>query len=73
MPPMDDTIAKRLEKIESHLAHLEHQYDQLNAVVIEQGRLLKKLQALHQKVSQTVETMELERIKSTNPKPPHYQ
>jgi hypothetical protein len=41
--------------------------------VLDQGRQLTKLLALQQKVSQTMETLELERIKATNPKPPHYQ
>ena len=63
----------RLKKIEEHLAHLERQFDELNAVVIEQSRLLKTLQTFQQKLSRTVETIELERIRSTNPKPPHYQ
>ncbi|HWN96004.1 MAG TPA: SlyX family protein [Methylomirabilota bacterium] len=66
-------LSERLEKIESHLAHVEHQYEQLNNVVIEQGRLLARLQKEHAKVSQTMETMELEKIRANNPKPPHYQ
>jgi uncharacterized coiled-coil protein SlyX len=70
---MDKDLAERLEKLESHLAHLEHEYDQLNQVVLEQARLLARAQAQQQKVAQTVESIELERIKSTNPKPPHYQ
>ena len=70
---MDNEFAERLKKVESSLAHLEHQYDQLNQVVTEQARQLAKLQALQQKISQSVEGMELERIKSTNSKPPHYQ
>ena len=70
---MDKELAGRLEKLESNLAHLEHQYDQLNEVVLEQARQLAKLQAFQQKISQTVESIELERIKSTNPKPPHYR
>ena len=65
-------LAQRLEKIESHLAHLEHQYEQLNKVVIEQGRLLARLQKEHAKVSRAVENMELEKIRTNNPKPPHY-
>jgi uncharacterized coiled-coil protein SlyX len=69
---MDKETAERLEKLESHLAHLEHQYDQLNQVVLEQARQLAKMQSQQQKVSQMVESIELERIKSTNPKPPHY-
>ena len=70
---MDKELAEWLEKIESHLAHLEHLFDQLNQVVLEQGRGLARLQAQQKKISQTVETIELERIKTTNPKPPHYQ
>jgi uncharacterized coiled-coil protein SlyX len=70
---MENELARRLEKMESSLAHLEHQYDQLNQVVLEQSKQLSKLQALQQKVSQTVENIELERIKDTNSKPPHYQ
>ncbi len=69
---MDKALAERLEKLESHLAHLEHQYDQINQVVLEQGRQLAKIQALQQKISRTIEGVELERIKSTNPKPPHF-
>jgi uncharacterized coiled-coil protein SlyX len=63
----------RLKKIEEHLAHLERQFDELNAVVIDQGRRWKKLQAFQEKLSRTLETIELDRVKSTNPKPPHYR
>ena len=70
---MDKELSERLEKLESNFAHLEHQYDQLNQVVLEQSRQLTKMQALQQRVSQTVESIELDRIKSTNSKPPHYQ
>lgn len=66
-------LSERLEKIESHLAHLEHQYEQLNNVVVEQGRLLARLQKENAKVSDTVQTIELERIRANNAKPPHYQ
>jgi uncharacterized coiled-coil protein SlyX len=69
---MDKELADRLAKLESNLAHLEHQYDQLNQVVVEQSRELTKLLALQQKLSESIENIELERIKFTNPKPPHY-
>ena len=65
-------LPERLEKIEAHLAHLERQYEQLNEVVIEQGRVLARLQKESAKVSQAVETIELDRIRANNPKPPHY-
>jgi uncharacterized coiled-coil protein SlyX len=69
---MDKELADRLEKLETNLAHLDHQYDQLNQVVLEQSRQLTKLLALQQKLSETMENIESERIRSTNPKPPHY-
>ena len=70
---MDTALETRFEKLESQLSHLERQYDQLNRVVIEQDKLLKKLSAQQRKISETVETIELERIQSTRIKPPHYQ
>lgn len=70
---MDPELAHRLERLESHVAHLERQYEELNGVVIEQGALIKKLQSVQQRIADTVETAELERIKATNARPPHYQ
>jgi uncharacterized coiled-coil protein SlyX len=67
---MTDTA--RLEKIEAALAHLERQYDQLNDVVIEQARVLARLQKEFAKTSDAVQAIELERIRVNNPKPPHY-
>jgi len=64
---------ERLEQVESAIAHLEKLCEELNRVVIEQGKVLRRLQARQQQLSETVEQTELDRIKSTNPKPPHYQ
>ena len=64
--------AERLARIESHLAHLERQYEELNGVVVEQARLLARLQKENSKVSNAVESMEMERIGANNAKPPHY-
>jgi uncharacterized coiled-coil protein SlyX len=69
---MPDELEQRVEKLESHLAHLERQYEQLNEVVIEQGRLLARAQKELGKTSRAVETIELERIKANVQKPPHY-
>ena len=63
---------QRLECIETHIAHLEHQVEQLNGVVVEQGRLVEHLKKQMQRQSAVLETMELERIKADNPKPPHH-
>lgn len=70
---MKDETSERLRRIEAHLAHLEHQVEQLNEVVIEQGKLVERLKKEVQRQSNAMQTLELERIKANNPKPPHYQ
>ena len=70
---MKDESAQRLQTIESHLAHLERLYEQLNEVVVEQAKLIQRLQTQQKRIAGALESSELERIKSTNPKPPHYQ
>lgn len=70
---MADVNIRHIEKLEMNIAHLEHQLDQLNSVVIEQGRLLDRLKREVQRNSNAVETIELDRIKANNAKPPHYQ
>lgn len=62
----------RLERTEASLAHLEHQYDQLNRVVVEQAKLLERLRKQVERLTETLETQELERIRGTSAKPPHY-
>jgi thymidylate synthase len=42
-------------------------------VVVEQGKLVEHLKKQGQRQSAVLETMELERIKANNPKPPHHQ
>lgn len=63
---------ERLQRAEAALAHLDHQYDQLNRVVVEQGKLLDRLRKQVERLTETLETQELERIKGTSAKPPHY-
>jgi len=70
--PMNDELAQRLEKVESHLAHLEHQVDQLNDVLIEQGGLVERLKKEVQRQSALLQAQELDRIQANNPKPPHH-
>jgi SlyX protein len=72
-PRMPDENSQRIDKLESHLAHLEHQVEQLNGVVIEQGKLLDRLKKETQRQSGFMQTLELERTKSNVQKPPHYQ
>ncbi len=70
---MDKQTAERIEKLESHIAHLERQYEELNGVVIQHGRVLARLQKEIVKTSGAVQSMEIERIRGNNPKPPHHQ
>jgi len=70
---MADDNSRRIDRLETNLAHLEHQVEQLNGVVIEQGRLLERLKKEVQKQSSAMQTLELERIKANVQKPPHYQ
>ena len=69
---MNDEVMGRLEKLEAHVAHLEHQVEQLNGVIVEQDKLLGQLKKQIQRQATTMESMELERIKGTNAKPPHH-
>ncbi len=70
---MDHELSERLERLESHIAHLERQYEELNQVIIDQAKVIRKLQAHQQRLAESIETSEMERIKATNSKPPHYQ
>ena len=72
-PWMADENSQRIDKLESHVAHLEHQVEQLNGVVIEQGKLLDRLKKEVQRQSSAMQTLELERMNSNVQKPPHYQ
>lgn len=70
---MEKQLDERLEKIETHVAHLERQFEQLNEVLVANTRLLTRLQKELAKASEAVGNIELERIRSNNQKPPHYQ
>jgi len=70
---MNEDVAERFARLESHIAHLEHQVEQLNGVVIEQGKLLDWIRKESQRQSSAMQTLELERMKSNVQKPPHYQ
>jgi len=69
---MNEELSQRLERIEANIAHLEHQVEQLNEVIIEQGKLVETLKKQVQRQAATMETMEMDRIKANNPKPPHH-
>jgi SlyX protein len=70
---MSDENSRRTDRLEANLAHLEHQVEELNGVIIEQGKLLERLKKEVQRQSTAMQTLELERVKSNIAKPPHYQ
>jgi uncharacterized coiled-coil protein SlyX len=70
---MDQDLSVRLERIESNMAHLERLCEQLNEVLLDHSKQLTKVAAQQQRISETLEGMERERISATNPKPPHYK
>lgn len=69
---MDSSLEERLLRLETNVTHLEHLCEQLNQVVTDQSKIITRLQAVQQQLTKSVETQELERIKGTNAKPPHY-
>ena len=62
-----------MDKLEANLAHLEHQVEQLNTVIIEQGKVLERLKKEVQCQTRAMESLEIERIQANHQKPPHYQ
>ena len=70
---MNEEERQRWERVEANMAHLEHQVEQMNAVLIQQGRVVDLLKKQLQRQSQVLEGIELERIKANQTKPPHYQ
>ncbi len=69
---MNDETLQRLERLEASVAHLEHQVEQLNEVVTGQSKLVELLKKQVQRQSGVLETMEMERIKANNARPPHH-
>jgi uncharacterized coiled-coil protein SlyX len=70
---MNDELAERFNHLESKIAHLEHLTERLNEVVTGQARELHQLKRRMEGQAQSLQTIELERIRATNPRPPHYE
>lgn len=69
---MNEDILQRLEKLETHVAHLERLVEQLNEVVTGQDKSIGFLKKQVQRQTTVLETLELEKIKANNPRPPHH-
>jgi uncharacterized coiled-coil protein SlyX len=68
----DENLSARLARTEAALAHLERNYDGLNAVVIDQGRQLARLLKRLEELGQAFQAQEPDRMLPHNQKPPHY-
>lgn len=68
----DEELGEKLVRMESLIAHLEHQYEELNKVVVEQGKVLSKALSQQEKMADTLREMRQDEIRSDNRKPPHY-
>ena len=67
-----ESMNTRLERAEAALAHLERNFDELNSVVIAQGRTIARLQKQLETLGETLRGQDLDRIQPHNQKPPHY-
>jgi SlyX protein len=68
------TDPQRIVELESQIAHLQHDLDQLGSVVYEQRKLIEQLQAEHQKLTHRLEELKegTERRDPETERPPHY-
>ncbi len=65
-------LTDRLDRLEANIAHLERQLDELNAVAVEQGKTISRLQKRLELLGDTVESQELDRVRNTPQRPPHW-
>lgn len=64
---------ERLVNIESDLTHLEQLVASLNQTIIEHDKTIQQLQAQVSRLTSSLEAKEMDSIKGTVTKPPHYQ
>ena len=70
---MNDELAERFTNLESKIAQLEYLAERLNEVVTDQARELHQLKRKVDGQAESLQTIELERIRAANPRPPHYE
>ena len=64
---------ERLVNIESGLTHLEQLVESLNQTIIGQEKIIQQVQIQMNRVTSDLEAKEMNSIKGTVTKPPHYQ
>lgn len=68
---MNPETEQQIVRLQAAVAHLEHQYDALNGVVLEQGRELARLRQQVQKLTSSIDSIETDRLRADQRKPPH--
>ncbi len=63
---------RRIERLESSVSHAERQAEQLNEVVISQGKELLRLRKQLDRIAETFEADQMDRTRTPNTPPPHY-
>ncbi|GAA0778922.1 SlyX family protein [Roseibium denhamense] len=69
---MPSNLDDRLEKLEIDLSHANHTIDELNTVVIDQGREIERLKRLIASMTDQVEELMESLPGHQVDKPPHY-
>jgi len=64
---------ERLVNIESGLTHMEQLVESLNQTIIGQDKIIQQLQIQINRLTSDFEAKEMDSIKGTVTKPPHYQ
>ena len=64
---------ERLVNIESDLTHLDQLVESLNQTIIGQNKTIQQLQIQMNRLTSDLEAKEMDSIKGTVTKPPHYQ
>ena len=64
---------ERLVNIESGLTHLEQLVESLNQTIIGQDKIIQQLQTQMNRLTSDLEAKQMDSIKGTVTKPPHYQ
>lgn len=67
-----DEATRRIERLEASLSHAERQAEQLNEVVISQGKELLRMRKQLDRLAETFEADQIDRIRTQNTPPPHY-
>ena len=66
------SLGERISQLEALFSHLERQQEQLNGVIVEQGKTLTRLLKRLDDLDQSMMGQEIDRIRNTQQRPPHY-